>query len=86
MYDIRVGHIFDVNIDTEQEVLHILKNARQLIKEGKTVMSYESEANGGTLQFSMSPDVIMSECIWFLKSKNPAKYGYVVTRARQIRY
>ena len=85
-YDIRVGSLFDVHIDTEQEVLAIYKKATKLLFEGKTVMSWTGEADSSTLQFTLAPDLVRSECILFLKRINPTKYGYVTSSARQIRF
>lgn len=85
-YQLQVGMLFDVGINTEGEVLAILDKAKKLLYEPKTVMAWGSEGDSSTLDWSLPLDYIISECRYFLKRLNPQKYGYIVTSARQIRF
>lgn len=85
-YQLQVGMLFDVGINTEGEVLAILEKAKKLLYEPKTTVAWSSEGDSETLDWSLPLDYIISECRYFLKRLNPQKYGYIVTSARQIRF
>ena len=73
------GTYIDPFIMTEAEILEIYKIAREHIRRGKTQMSYNGEGTEAGSQFTAKPDDIMRECTWALKSKNPQRYGFIVT-------
>jgi hypothetical protein len=85
-YQLQVGMLFDVGINTEREVLAILEKAKKFVYEPKTVTSWASEGDSSTLDWSLPLDYIISECRYFLKRVNPQKYGYLVYSSRQIRF
>lgn len=78
------GVYIDPLILTEAEILAIYQAAIALIKEGKTVMTWQGEGTGATKQFSASPFDILREARYALKIKNPLKYGYIATRSKVI--
>lgn len=82
----QIGTLFTLGVHTEPQVLSILQSATNLLMDGKTVMAWSSEGDSSTLQFTLPVDYVLKECRYFLKSINPAKYGYLVTSARQIRF
>ena len=84
-YDIRTRRLFILGINTESEVLGIIKRMQKLIAE-KTTMGWNGEGDSETLEFGLPPDVVISEGIYFLQSYYPLKYGYIATKSRQIRY
>lgn len=71
------GTFIDPFILSEQEILEIYHSARRHILEGKTIMSYTGEGTEASSQFTAKPDDILREATWALKSKNPAKYGFI---------
>lgn len=74
----------DPIILTEQELLDIYKAAVALIKEGKTVMSWEGEGTSATKAFVANPMDIAAEARYALKVKNPNKYGWITNRSKVI--
>jgi hypothetical protein len=86
-YDIRVGQLFVKGINTQDQVISIIQQAQcQLGK--RTTTSWTSEGDGETLEWSLSPDLVISEGIYFLKRYYPdsTKWGQIVTAKRQIRF
>ena len=80
------GILFDVYIDTEEDVLAIRDKARQLILEGKTVMEWGGEGTTSKKSFVMNPADVLMETRLFLKRLNPQKYGFISNASKMIRY
>ena len=76
----------DPLIDTEADVLAMRKKATLLMQEGKTTMEWTGEGTSAKKAFVCPVLDILAETRYFLKSKNPQKYGYITTRNKQIRY
>jgi hypothetical protein len=85
-YQLQVGALFAIGVNTEAEVLGIVKKAQKFLHEPLTNKSWASEGDTATLDWSLPLDYIISEGILFLRKVNPAKYTYFVNSARQIRY
>ena len=79
------GIIFQIGIDTEEEVLKIRAKAKELMMNGIVTMQWQGEGVSAGKQFVMSPDDILVETRLFLMRLNPQKYGYITTATRQIR-
>lgn len=73
------------NLLSEDDILAIQAKAIQLIKEGKTIMTYTGEGNEWQKEFTMNPRDIMVECNYSLKYVNPDFYGRVVRRSKVYR-
>jgi hypothetical protein len=78
--------LFDPNIFTEAELLHLRDTAVKLIAEGKTIMEYGAEGSSASREFTMPPADLLLEVTWSLKSKLPKKYGPLATRCRNWFY
>jgi hypothetical protein len=85
-YNLQVGALFAIGVNTEDQVLGILTKAQKFLYQPLVNKSWASEGDASTLDWSLPLDYIISECIYFLRKVNPAKYTYVATAARQIRY
>jgi hypothetical protein len=61
---------------TEAEILQILDQAKQMLIEGKTIMSYGAEGTSVSKSVfaGMRPDQVMLECQHALRKINPASY------------
>ena len=66
---------------TEAEVLAIRSQAKTLVTEGKTVMSWGSGNTNTSKQFTMPVREVLEECRYALRKLNPTDYGALVTRA-----
>ena len=62
------------------EIVAIQTKAKSLLTEGKTMMSYGIGGRNATKQFTLPIDQVLRECIFALKKKDPATYGYLSTR------
>ena len=62
------------------EIVAIQTKAKALLTEGKTMMSYGIGGRNATKQFTLPIDQVLRECIFALKKKDPATYGYLSTR------
>lgn len=83
---INAGMLFDPLIDSEQDILKIRETAMKLAREGKTTMQWSGEGVESTKQWVMDIENVLIETRIFLKTKNPAKYGYLTNSARQLRF
>jgi hypothetical protein len=75
----------DPIIDTEADVLAIRKKAMELLREGKTIMSWEGEGTQASKQFVAPIQEILAETRYCLKQKNPSKYGAIVRQTQVLR-
>jgi len=67
---------------TEAEVLAIRAQAKTLVTEGKTIMSWGSGNTTTGKQFVMPVKEVLEECRYALRKIDPAQYGALVTKAR----
>lgn len=67
---------------TEAEVLAIRTQAKTMLTEGKTLMSWGSGNTTTGKQFVMPVREVLDECRYALRKINPDDYGALVTRAR----
>ncbi len=78
--------IFDPKVFTEHDLLRLKERAFELLREGKTIMSYDGEGTSAGRQFTMPIADMLLEIVWSLKSINPQKYGYLANRVRNWFY
>ncbi|XHR30899.1 MAG: hypothetical protein ACFUZC_10105 [Chthoniobacteraceae bacterium] len=57
------------------EVLQIQARAKELLVEGKTVMSWGDSGSTVTKQFPMTVKEVLEECAYALRVLDPATYG-----------
>ena len=67
---------------TEAEVLAIRSQAKTMLTEGKTIMSWSSGNTSTSKSFVMPVREVLEECRYALRKINPTDYGALVTRAR----
>jgi len=67
---------------TEAEVLAIRSQAKTMITEGKTLLSWSSGNTSTSKSFVMPVREVLEECRYALRKINPTDYGALVTRAR----
>jgi hypothetical protein len=66
---------------TLSEILVIHQRAKDLLKEGKTIMSYNEAGSSASKQFTLPVDVVLKECEFTLQRMDPATYGKLKTVA-----
>ena len=66
---------------TEAEVLAIRSQAKTMITEGKTILSWSSGNTSTSKSFVMPVREVLEECRYALRKINPTDYGALVTRA-----
>ena len=57
------------------EVLAIQQRAKELLLEGKTLMSWNEAGSSASKQFTMPVDEVLEECGHALRVLDPATYG-----------
>jgi len=67
---------------SEAEVLAIRSQAKTMITEGKTLLSWSSGNTSTSKSFVMPVREVLEECRYALRKINPTDYGALVTRAR----
>ena len=67
---------------SEAEVLAIRAQAKAMITEGKTLLSWSSGNTSTSKSFVMPVKEVLEECRYALRKINPTDYGALVTRAR----
>ena len=67
---------------SEAEVLAIRSQARAMLTEGKTIMSWSSGNTSTSKTFVMPVKEVLEECRYALRKIAPETYGALVTRAR----
>jgi len=73
--------LFDINIDTEQDVIDIRKKAMEVLADGGVELGeWNSEGTSVKKVRSMSLQKIIEECNSYLKLLNPSKYGARIKR------
>ncbi len=72
--------LFDTNIDSIEEVLAIRTKAKQMLLEGATTVSWNSEGTGVTKQITMPIKQVLDESAAFLKAIAPDVYGRPIKR------
>lgn len=75
----------DVKIDSEEVVLDIRAKALALYAQGNTIMKWQGEGVSAEKSFVAPIKDILEETRIFLKSLNPAKYGYPLTNKKIFR-
>ena len=60
---------------TIAEVLAIQQQAKSLLLEGKTIMSWNDADTSVSKQFTLPVDQVLDECGHALRSLDPATYG-----------
>ena len=60
---------------TVAEVLSIQAKAKQMLMEGKTLMSWADSGSNATKQFPMTVKETLEECAHALRALDPATYG-----------
>jgi len=66
---------------TAAQVLEIRTQARALVTEGKTLMTWSSGNTATGKQFAMPVKEVLEECRYALRKIDPDTYGAHVTRA-----
>jgi len=66
---------------TAAQVLEIRTQAKALVTEGKTIMSWGSGNTTTGKQFTMPVQEVLQECRYALRKIDPDTYGAHVTRA-----
>jgi hypothetical protein len=66
---------------TISEILVIQQRAKDLMFEGKTIMSYNESGTSVSKQFTLPVDVVLEECDHALRVLDPATYGKIKTVA-----
>ena len=64
------------------EVLALRSQAKTMITEGKTILSWSSGNTSTSKSFVMPVREVLEECRYALRKLNPTDYGALVTRAR----
>ena len=67
---------------SEAEVLAIRSQAKTMLTEGKTILSWSSGNTSTSKSFVMPVREVLEECRYALRKLNPTDYGALVTRAR----
>jgi hypothetical protein len=67
---------------SEAEVLAIRSQAKTMLTEGKTILSWSSGNTSTSKSFVMPVREVLEECRYALRKINPTDYGALVTRAR----
>lgn len=80
------GVFIDPQILSEVEILEIYKAALALVREGKTLMSWQGEGVNTSKQFTAPVMDILREARLALKAKNPSQYGYISNRSKVYFY
>ena len=62
---------------TVGEVLNIQAQAKAMLMEGKTIMSWNDSGSAVTKQFPLSVKETLEECAYALRKLDPATYGRV---------
>ena len=60
---------------TISEVLAIQQRAKDMLIEGKTLMSWNEAGSSATKQFTLPVDQVLEECSHALRVLDPATYG-----------
>ena len=60
---------------TVAEILRIQAKAKEILMEGKTLMSWADSGSTATKQFPMTVDQTLAECAHALRVLDPATYG-----------
>jgi hypothetical protein len=60
---------------TISEVLAIQQRAKDLLMDGKTLMSWNEAGSSATKQFTLPVDQVLEECAHALRVLDPATYG-----------
>lgn len=60
---------------TVDEVLAIQTKAKQLLLEGKTIMSWNDSGSSVTKQFALTVKETLEECAYAFRILDPATYG-----------
>ena len=60
---------------TISEVLAIQQRAKDMLMEGKTLMSWNEAGSSATKQFTLPVDQVLEECAHALRVLDPATYG-----------
>jgi len=72
--------IFDPAVDTEEEVLAIRTRAKELLTEGATTISWNSEGTSVNKTITMPIKQVMEETLLFLRKVDPDTYGKSIKR------
>ena len=60
---------------TVAEVLQIQSKAKEMLMEGKTLMSWGDSGSSVNKQFTMSVKDVLDECAFALRTLDPETYG-----------
>lgn len=60
---------------TVTEILRIQARAKEMLMEGKTLMSWADSGSNATKQFPMTVEKTLEECAHALRVLDPATYG-----------
>lgn len=60
---------------TVAEILRIQEKAKEMLLEGKTLMSWSDSGSNATKQFPMTVKETLEECAHALRVLDPATYG-----------
>ena len=60
---------------TVAEVLRIQCKAKEMLFEGKTLMSWSDSGSNATRQFAMPVKEVLDECAYALRVLDPVAYG-----------
>lgn len=67
--------LFNNNLFTEDDLLSILKAAKDSLIAGKSIVSWTSLGSSATLQWDIHPLTLIKECTLSLQKLDPTKYG-----------
>jgi hypothetical protein len=80
------GTLFQIGMDSEDEVLAIRAKAKELLLKGIVVLSWSGEGVESSKEFTMKCEDVLMETRLFLMRLNPSKYGVITNSSRIIRY
>lgn len=72
--------LFDISIDEVDTIIEIRTKALELLKEGASVMSWNSEGTSVTKQFTLPIRTVLEETKLYLQQYDPDLYGSRITR------
>jgi hypothetical protein len=77
-----INGIFLYGVNTEDEVLEILRTiqSQKITNGGTTISQWSSEGTSVTKFNSMKTEDLLNECIYFLRTNWPERYGRIVKK------
>jgi len=85
MSDSGFYNVLDPHIDDEKEVLKMRETAIKLYRKGIRVMEWGGEGTNAKRQFTAKVEDVLRETRYFLKQKNPCRWGRIIRQSTVIR-